>query len=372
MLITPRAKPSAHSLLKKSVNDLEGFRSHNRFIIFSEVESNTIPDIIDLIFNLAPGGTTFLDSSTKKTKVMVINQSEVYGDVHGRCDTRTRNCYMHYGFTDCTADQITGDTVITFTDMDWNVIADKPYNGSGKNKFDLMGSDINVSYDKDATGGAIFRDTSTYNEILIPSPEYYDEKDMLLIGDKEENYNDVLTENKSFNFYNSFNDYYDNLYRLKLNDLIDDHTKIFKLKITIENLSSLGANFVGDDSLDEVISEIASELKYSMEISGFSSGEIDLGGTSDGFNFHNMKSYLRMEKDERYFHFMMFVNRLSELSDNYYDLPFVLMFNMRADKVNVKVIDKRSLINPNIGSDEDSQSLSQKLKLDNSYNIKYA
>ena len=51
MLITPKAMPSAHGLLRKSVNDLKGFRSHNRFIILSEVRSNSIPDIIDLIFN---------------------------------------------------------------------------------------------------------------------------------------------------------------------------------------------------------------------------------------------------------------------------------------------------------------------------------
>lgn len=374
MLITPRVKYSSNSLLKQSVKDLKGFRSYNRFIILSEVESNTIPDIIDLIFNLAPGGTSFLDSSTKKTKVLVINQSEVYGDVHGRCDTRTRNCYMHYGFADCSADQITGDTIITFTDMDWNVIADKPYDSTaGRNRFDsLIGSDINVSYDQRTTGGSIFRDTNTYNEILIPSPEFYDEKDMLLIGDKEENYNETLNENKSFNFYNSFDSYYDNLYRLTLNDLIDDHTKIFKLKITIENLSSLGIGSYSDDKIDEIVSEIASELKYAMETSGFSSGEIDIGGSNDGFNFHNLKSYLRMEKDERYFHSMMFVNRLSEISNVYYDLPFVLMFNMRADKVNVKIIDKRSIINPNIGTDEDSEDLSKRLKQDNIYNQMYA
>ena len=34
--------PSAHGLLRKSVNDLKGFRSHNRFIILSEVKSNSI------------------------------------------------------------------------------------------------------------------------------------------------------------------------------------------------------------------------------------------------------------------------------------------------------------------------------------------
>lgn len=365
MIIRPKAQPSAHGLLRKSVNDLKGFRSHNRFIIFSSVSSNTIPNIIDLIFNLEPGGTSFLDSSTQKTKVMVINQSEVYGDVHGREDTRTRNCYMHYGFTDCNIDMINSDTIITFTDMDWNVIADKPWNSNGRS-FDI-GADINVSYDLGTTGGAIYRDTSSYNQILIPSPEFYDEKDMLLIGDKEEDYNETLTDNKSFNFFNSFDYYYNNLYRLPLNQLIDDHTKIIKLKISIENLSSYSIGSNRDEDIDEVISELASELKYALEICGFSGGEIDFGGTSDGFNFHDLKSYIRMEKEERYFHFRMFVARLDELSDKYYDLPFVLMFNMRTDNINVRVIDKRNILKTGIGSDEDSQGLSQRLKQDSAY-----
>lgn len=363
MLITPRPMPSAHGLLKRSVNDLKGFRSHNRFIILSEVKSNTIPDIIDLIFNLEPG-TSFLDSNTKKTKVMVINTSEVYGDAHGRRDTRTRNVYMHYGYADCSVEAITGDTILTFTDMDWNVIADKPFCSNGKNLIEAIGSDVNVSYDQNSTGGGIYRDTTTYNEILKPSPEFYDEKDMLLLGDKEEDYNETMLENKSSYYYDSFDSYYNNLYRLTLNDLIDDHTRIFKMAITIENLSS-NYQYLNDD-IDDMIMEIACELKYSMEICGFSGGEIDIGGHNVGFNFHNLKSYIRMEKEERYFHTTLFVQRLNELANNYCDLPIVLMFNMRTDNVNVRIIDDiRDNIN---GSDNDVQNISSKLKSDNVFN----
>lgn len=365
MLITQRQGPSAHSLLRKSVDQLEGFRSHNRFIIFSEVTSNTIPDIIDAVFNLMPGGTSFLSNDNKKTKVVVINQSEVYGDAHGHRDTRTRNCYMHYGFADCSLNQISGDTMITFTDMDWNVIADKPWNADG-GRFNL-GADINLSYDVGATGASIFRDTNNYKEILIPSPEFYDEKDMLLLGDKEENYNEDLVENKSFNLYNSFDTYYNNLYRLKLNDLVDDHTRIFKLTITIENLTNSVHNYTSDENINDLITEIASEIKYAMESCGFSSGEVDLGGSTDGFNFTNMKSYLRMEKEERYFHSRMFVSKLDELSETYYDIPFVLMFNIRYDRVNVRVIDKNCVFNNEAATDENTLDLSQKLKVGNSY-----
>lgn len=364
MLITQRQGPSSHSLLRKSVDQLDGFRSHNRFIVFSEVKSDTIPDIIDAVFNLMPGGTSFISNDNKKTKVVVINQSEVYGDAHGHRDTRTRNCYMHYGFADCGLNQITGDTLITFTDLDWNVIADKPWNTDGRLN---IGSDINLSYDIGTTGASIFRDTNNYSEILIPSPEFYDEKDMLLLGDKEENYNEELTENKSFNLYNSFDTYYNNLYKLKLNDLMDDHTRVYKLSISIENLSSSIENYYSDDSIDDLIMEIASEIKYAMESSGFSSGEVDLGGSTDGFNFDNMKSYIRMDNDERYFHFRMFISKLDELSDRYYDLPFVLMFNMRSDRVNVRIIDKKYMINNQASTDENTQDLSQKLKIGNSY-----
>lgn len=363
MLFVPKQEYSTHSLLKKSVGDLKGFRSYNRFIVLSEVKSNTIPDIVDIIFNLMPGGTSFLSNDVKKTKVMVINQSEVYGDVHGRMDTRTRNCYMHYGFADCSLDMINGETLITFTDMDWNVIADKPFKADGKLN---IGNDINVSYDMNtAGGGAIFRDINTYNEILIPSPEFYDEKDMLLLGDRDEDYNESLIYNKAWNYYDSFDNYYNNLYRLRLNDLIDDHTKIFRLVINIENLRS-GIDereYYGDENINDIIIEIASELKYAMEVSGFTSGEIDIGGEKDGFNFDNMKSYIRMDNDERYFHSRMFVDRLSSISERYDDLPFVLMFNMMADKVNVRIIDKNYILN-NSGSDEDTLILSQKLKND--------
>lgn len=365
MLITPKAMPSAHGLLRKSVGDLKGFRSYNRFIILSEVRSNSIPDIIDLIFNLEPG-TSFLDSDTKKTKVMVINTSEVYGDAHGRCDTRTRNVYMHYGYADCSVEAVTGDTILTFTDMDWNVIADKPYCTSHQYAMDAIGSDVNVSYDQNSTGGGIYRDTNTYNEILKPSPEFYDEKDMLLLGDKEEDYNETLVENKSNYFYESFDSYYNNLYRLKLNDLIDDHTKIFKMVISIENLSSLSNNYINDD-LNEMVTEIACELKYSMEISGFSGGEIDIGGNNVGFNFHNLKSYIRMEKEERYFHTTLFVQRLSEIASSYEDLPIILMFNMRTDNVNVRIIDDFRA-NKSNGSDTDVKNLSEKLKTDSMFN----
>ncbi len=365
MLITPRPTPSAHGIFRKSVNDLKGFRSHNRFIVLSEVKSDTIPDIIDMIFNLEPGGSSFLGSNTKRTKVTVINQSEVYGDVHGRADTRTRNVYIHYGFAECGIDNVNFDTVITFTDMDWNVIADKPFD-SGKS-IDSICTDVNVSYDQGTTGGEIYRDTKNYNRILIPSPEYYDEKDMLLIGDQEMDYNDMLIDNKSSNYFDCFDNYYNNLYRLTLRDLYDEgHTKIIKMNLDIENFSNR-IDF-SDNDIDNLVQEIAAQIKYSMEICGISGGEVDLGGSNDGFMYRNLRQYIRMEKDELYFHLRMFVNRLDELCDTYQDLPFVIMFNMRSDNVKVTIMDKKNVFG-DLKSDNDVSSLSSHLKEDNAMGL---
>ena len=41
-----------------SVKDLPGFYKANRFIVLTSVTSNTIPNILDMVFNLLPGGTS--------------------------------------------------------------------------------------------------------------------------------------------------------------------------------------------------------------------------------------------------------------------------------------------------------------------------
>ena len=73
-----------------------------------------------------------------------------------------------------------------------------------------------------------------------------------------------------------------------------------------------------------------------------------------------------MEKEERYFHTTLFVQRLSEIASSYTDLPIILMFNMRTDNVNVRIIDDLRLTSN--GSDSDVKNLSSKLKSDSTFN----
>ena len=40
-----------------SVKDLDGFKSYNRFIVLSSVTSNTIPNILEMLFGIGPFGT---------------------------------------------------------------------------------------------------------------------------------------------------------------------------------------------------------------------------------------------------------------------------------------------------------------------------
>ena len=110
-----------------SVKDVDGFKSYNRFIVLSSVTSTTIPNILEMLFSLTPFGTSSFAPNTKKTRVLVINTSEVYGSIHGIVDTRNRNVFIHHGMADCDIEQIDGDTPIIFTDIAWNVIVDKPY-----------------------------------------------------------------------------------------------------------------------------------------------------------------------------------------------------------------------------------------------------
>ena len=346
----------------KSVKDLDGFCRCGRFIILSEVTSNSIPNILELVFDLMPSGIgNIFNPVSKKTKVTLINISEIYGDVHGRKDTRNRNVYIHYGFCDCGIDQVNGETPVTFTDMDWNVISDTP---SKSEHGDLNGlTDINVSYDNKTTGGLIFRDSGTScNQILIPSPEYYDEKDMLLIGDKEENYYDTLQENKESKYYTSFDKYYNNLYRKSLNSLIDKYTKVVKLNINIENLSSVKST--DSDNFNNFIQDLAAYAKYSLETCGFCGAEIILGG-STGFNITNIKSQMDLSNMEAKIYLRLLYNKIEELNYSIENKNYTILMRFSYSKVDVRIVDK-TINRAEEGTDCLSEDLSNNLKVNTS------
>lgn len=356
----------------KSVKDVPGFYSANRFIILSSVTSDTIPNILDLIFDLLPGGTNFIEASSKKTRVIVINRSEVYGTYKNpNSDSRTRSVFIHHGIADCDIDSIQGDTPITFHDVDYNIISDQPDARMRGRRNGLVYSGLketDVSYDTVQTG--VYRDGTNYQQILIPSPNFYDEKDMVLLGDKEENYADEIAISKENKYTLPADKYIDSLFHSTLNELMDGNTKVYKLNIKIDNLSSAFRNSGTQESFNELISEIVAQTKWSLEKAGFCGAEIILDG-ENGFNINNLKTYMNMEKNEKAFNYYMLCNNLDEMNNvTYEDVlrnnDVSIIMTLSYSNVNVSVIDKNMLIGRNVGinkTDTDVHGLSDTLKM---------
>jgi hypothetical protein len=352
----------------KTTSDIPGFAKTNRFIILSEITSSTIPNILDMFFGLFPGGTDYLLDNTKKTRVMVINNSEVYGTYYGLSDTRTRNVFIHHGFANCKLNEIQGDTPILFTDVDWNVISDIPdaimCGKKNGRKYDEVG-EVNVSYDINMFGNTLFRQGKESKEIMIPSPEYYDEKDMVLIGDKEENYLNFITDNKENMYYMPEDKYINTLYSLKLNDLIDPNTRVCKLNINVENLSK----HVERDSqfLDNFISELCANAKYALEKYGFSSGEIIYDGRN-GYNVSRLKTYMNLSKIEQHINYMCVCGEIDRLNEALMDdlNAISIIMTISYANVNVRIIDKTAIIGNDVNTTSDSNvlELSNMLKTD--------
>lgn len=355
---------NATSSFGKTAMDVDGFYRCGRFIILSEIQSKTIPNILDWIFNLSPSGSGFfIDNNQKKTKVTVINVSEVFGDIHGRKDTRNRNVYIHYGYADCGINQINGSTPIIFTDMDWNVISDTP-SETDRNGINGL-NDVNVSYDSNTTGGFIFRKNSTYSQIAIPSPEFYDEKDRALLGDRDDNYYEHLQDNKESKYYTSFDNYINNLYRKSLNELIDKYTKVIKLNVNIENLSKRIQ--LNDDDFNEYMMEIASYAKYSLESCGFCGAEIIFGGER-GFNIRDIKSQMDLSKLETGIYLRLLYGKIEELNNSTSDIgsDYTVMMKFSYSKVDVRIVDYLPIDNFVNNTSCISDELSTKLKVESS------
>jgi hypothetical protein len=353
-----------------SVKDVDGFTSYNRFIVLSSVTSNTIPNILDLLFNLSPFGTNHFDPSVKKTRVLVINTSEVYGSIHGIRDTRNRNVFVHHGIADCDIDQIDGDTPITFTDIDWNVIVDKPDEIMSGPSYKGL-TQVQLSYDVTSRGYEINRESTKNRNILIPSPEYYDEKDMIMLGGIDESYGEDLFNMMENQYDMNTNDYIKALHKSTLNQLMDDHTKVYKLNIQIENLSSKITNSSREtEHLNEVIAEICSQLKYGLEHSGYSNAEIILNG-KNGYNvtFEKLRSYLKLSPIEIRTNFMLLCGEVDRVNEQYMCDQDYYSLLINIDHTNVKVCIVDLVPNMNLfavdKTDSDVKNLSDRLKFDN-------
>lgn len=352
-----------------SVKDLPGFYKANRFIVLTSVTSKTIPDILDLVFNLLPGGTSFIEGTAKKTKVIVINRSEVYGTYKNpHEDTRTRSVFIHHGIADCDVDSIQGDTPITFHDVDYNILCDAPdakMIGKRNGRTYRPINETTVSYDTVNTG--VYRDTNSYEQILIPSPEFYDERDMVLLGDKEVNYMDTIMNQQENKFMMSSDKYLDSLYTLTLNDLTETTPKpmIYKLNIHIENLMTNIVNYMTDDDINEIVTDVAAETKFYLEKSGFCGAEIIFDG-DNGFNVTKLKSYMDMDDVEKRINWLMLNNGLTELNERFFaygQMDFSLILTL--SYTNVKAtITSTSVQNARPDtSDSDVNALADQLKL---------
>lgn len=369
--------PNYGALANHSVRGLDGFYRYNRFIILSKVTSDSIPNILDIVFNITAGITDFISSESEKTKVTVINNSEVYGSIHGIKDTRTRSVYIHHGMADVNIDRIRGDTPIKFVDVDYNVIADKPSEVEHGSSAKEIG-EIKLSYDRNLYGNALFRDENTYQPILVPSPEFYDEKDMILLSGVDEDYNDRVDKCKENIYYENKNKYMESLYSLTLNDLIDEHTKVMKLNIKIDNLTVSDNRVEGCYSMTDynnMIHETICRIKYSMEKNGFSSGEIILNGNK-GYNITNLKTYLDLSKVEKRINFAMLCGDIDAINQILFgDYPHDYSYMIKVDYANVKVVIVDFIPSPIGGivkTDSDVNELGTSLKLNADYESAYS
>ena len=357
---------SGRNTFGMTTSDVPGMYRLNRFIIISEISSKTIPNILDIFFGLLPGVTEMVEGYSKKTRVIVINSSEVYGTYYGLRNSRTRNVYIHHGMADCSANEIQGDTPIFFSDVDWNVIVDKPDEARSTTKISSVG-EVNLSYDSEVSGDNLFRPNTGSKKIMIPTPLFYDEKDMVIVGNCEEDYMTQILDTKESIWASPENTVKDKMYTTTLNDLIDTNTKIFKLNINVENLSSFGKNSTTYDhryeSFDTFIEELCAQAKFSLEKWGFSSGEIIFSG-KNGYNVSNLKSYMNLsdiEKRMNYLSLCYDLDNLNEESVYRDDTDISVIMTLNYSNIHVKIID-RWQTNDRLTTDSNVLGLSQLLK----------
>lgn len=357
---------SGRNTFGMTTSDVPGMYRLNRFIIISEISSKTIPNILDIFFGLLPGVSEMVEGYSKKTRVIVINSSEVYGTYYGLRNSRTRNVYIHHGMADCSANEIQGDTPIFFSDVDWNVIVDKPDEARNNTKISSVG-EVNLSYDSEVSGDNLFRPNTGSKKILIPTPLFYDEKDMVIVGNCEEDYMTQILDTKESIWASPENTVKDKMYTATLNDLIDSNTKIFKLNINVENLSSFGKNSTSYDSryenFDTFIEELCAQAKFSLEKWGFSSGEIIFSG-KNGYNVSNLKSYMNLSDIEKRMNYLSLCYDLDSLNEESVyrdDIDISVIMTLNYSNIHVKIIDRWQTTD-RLTTDSNVLGLSQLLK----------
>lgn len=319
----------------KNIEDLSDVLVNKaRFIIISDIKSNSIPDLYNLIFNIM-SGNGFGNDGYEKSKISVINVSESRGSIHNKRD-RLRSVIVHTGTCDCSPEEINLDSVISFEQVDYNAFSTGIGNGG---RSDLIDG-VLVSYDKRQP---LIRASSSNADIIIPTPNYYEEYDQIKLSGDETNHVEVCD---GLSYYSSIRNaemWDNNIFRIKIRDLIDNYTKIRKI---IFNIEKIGFGINGGEPIvtnavntgeSDLIHNYACELKYILETSCFSSATIFL--SIRGFKIMNIKSYMSLSTEEASLNFTNLNFQVDMLNSRFKEEFFgiEMITNIRHDKVSVKI-----------------------------------
>ena len=189
---------------------------------------------------------------------------------------------------------------------------------------------------------------------------------MIVLSGNDEDYYTRVNENKENVYFTNKATYENNLYTSCLNNLIDDHTKVLKVNIKIDNMtSSRNIQDIDDiESYNTFIEDICAQIKYAMEICGFSSGELILDGDK-GYNITNLRTYLDLNIIEKRINYQMLCGYIDELNymvfgDSKHD--FSLLIRVDYSNIRVMMVDYIPRENPGINkTDSDVHELSNNL-----------
>jgi hypothetical protein len=190
---------------------------------------------------------------------------------------------------------------------------------------------------------------------------------MVIVGNCEEDYMTQILDTKESIWASPENTVKDKMYTATLNDLIDSNTKIFKLNINVENLSSFGNNSTSYDrryeNFDTFIEELCAQAKFSLEKWGFSSGEIIFSG-KNGYNVSNLKSYMNLSDIEKRMNYLSLCYDLDSLNEESVyrdDIDISVIMTLNYSNIHVKIID-RWQTGDRLTTDSNVLGLSQLLK----------
>ena len=180
---------------------------------------------------------------------------------------------------------------------------------------------------------------------------------------------DTIMDSKENKFTMDSDSYLKSLYTLTLNDLSNTNPKpmIYKLNIHIENLTNtIYGSFHVEEDINELVTELAAEVKFHLEKSGFSGAEIIFDGDK-GYNVSKLKTYMDMDDFEKRINWLMLNQALNDLNMRYFEdnqLPYSLILTLNYANVKATLVDKTvSTADEDSTSDSDVNSIAGQLKM---------